>query len=218
MRATITVVSALLLGGCAIGGVVTISQPKICSGSVPVFEEQPGVFHVGSLSVSVKPQNADVSLLTAGLIVPVVPLGSGNKVRANMPFRLLVQFEHEGGNYSFAPASVVLVAKAASGSPASMQGPLTLIDHPRELDKTSVGHPWICGDRRLPYEKVEPTTDIVLPAKSCVVLEFSVPTQPPQEQFSVVLAGLRKEGSALPPFEIQFAPMTKVTGSWIGGQ
>ena len=207
-----------LLCGCAMGGFVTVSEPSLLTESKAyALEEATSVFRIGDATFSVKPQNADVSLLTAGVIVPVVPLGSGNKVRADKPFQLIVQFQHSGGAYSFVPMSTTLITKTGAALPVSMLGPLTRTDFPRELEKTSFGHPWVCRDQGKSV-KVETSTEVVIPPKSCFVLEFASLTLSPQNEFAVEVGGLKKEGRPLPKIGIQFKPTQRAAGSWLGSQ
>ena len=197
---------------------MTVSKPIPSSDtSAVVSEDSVGVFRIDGLTLSVKPQNADVALLTAGLIVPVIPLGSGNKVRADKHFQLILQFENSSGSYSLFPAAVVVRKESLSSAPVSVRGPLTRIGFPRELQKTSFGHPWVCSEQggAMPIQEF---TELKLPEKSCVVLEFSMPTPSPQSEFSVVVGGLKKEGIPLPIIDIHFESTKRVSGGWLGGQ
>jgi hypothetical protein len=200
------------------GSYVTVSKPNLVPGSrASVTEEEIGTFRINGLDISIKPSNADVSLLSAGIIAPIIPLGAGNKIREGKHFQLIIQFEHDGENYFYMPASTILHTPTGDISPIAVTGPLTRIGSPKELEKVSFGMPWVCSDQGAP-SRPEISTEIAIPAKSCLVLEFTLPTIAPKYQFSIELNGLRKDSTKLSKIEIHFNPEKRVTGSWLGGE
>ncbi len=218
MRPLLILAVLPLLYGCAMGGLVTVSKPRLTPESQTyAVEEKPGIFRIGDLSLSIKPENAHLPLLFVGVVVPVVPLGPGAKIGADKPFQLIIQFQDSEGTHSFAPASFLLATESGPVAPSSIRGPLTRTDFPRELEKASFGHSWTCRDQGRHAMKVEPSLEIKIPPKSCLVLEFVLPTLPPQEQFSVEVGGLKKEGVPLPKIGIQFGPARRLAGSLLAG-
>jgi len=200
---------AYLLAGCATGGVVSISEPHVVTSTEHrVILDRNGVLRVGELSVSVKPQNARVGLLTVGPLVPLIPVGPGNELGKGKPFRVVVQFETSDPSYTFMTGDASLLHDGMEYRPNQSAGPLSGTGVPRELQRASRGHDWVCND----VFTVSPDVllqNVSLPrSRSCFVLQFPVITPGPDQRFHLELRGLRKNGRAVELPRIEFRPGT----------
>ena len=202
------------------GGVVSISEPNVRGNALqPASLDASGVLRITDLSVSVKPQNARVGLLTVGPIVPFIPLGPGNELGKGSPFRIVVQFDTSDSAYTFAPADTVLVHAGAQYRPVQSVGPLFNISAPREMERASRGHDWVCsGARTTSHPSVLSREAVAVPvSRSCFVLEFPVITPSPDQPFDLKLRGLEKEGKEIELPTIEFRPGTTGGYSILGG-
>jgi len=209
-----------VLTGCAMGGVVSISEPNLDNpGTWDLSLDASGVLHIAELSLSVKPQNARSGLIAVGPIVPFVPLGRGNELRKEKPFQIVVQFETSDERYTFAPKDTVLLHAGAEYRPVESAGPFTRASAPRELQRASRGHDWVCNDTwtsklSLPSQYLD---DVPVPSsRSCFVLEFPVLTPSPDQPFQIELRGLKKEGRQVDLPKINFRPGTTGAYSILG--
>jgi hypothetical protein len=213
-----TLLAFCLLTGCATGGVVSISEPNIRSTKEqPVSLDADGVLRIAGLSVSVKPQNARVGLLTVGPIVPLIPLGAGNELGKGSAFRIVVQLDASDAAYTFTPADTVLVHAGAQYRPTESVGPLINISVPRELERASPGHDWVCSNARTARHPTVLAQDMAVPlSKSCFVLQFPVITPSPDQPFDLELRGLKKDGKEIDVPRIEFRPGTTGAYSILG--
>ena len=163
-----------LLTGCAMGGLVSISEPNLDnSGTRDLSLDANGVLHIAQLSLSIKPQNARAGLIAVGPIVPLVPLGRGDELRKEKPFQIVVQFEASDERHTFAPRDTALLHAGAEYRPVESAGPFTRASAPRELQRASRGHDWVCNDTwtsklSLPSQYFRRRTHTVVPIVLCV--------------------------------------------------
>ena len=198
-----------LLVGCATGGVISISAPNVLSsGKHAASMEANGTLRAGTLSVSVKPQNARVGLLTVGPLVPFIPVGSGNELGKGKPFQVIVQFETAEPVYTFRTGDASLIHGGKVYRPALSAGPLSRTDVPRELQRAARGHDWICNDT-FTVNGESLLRDVSVPLfRSCFVLQFPVITPDPDQPFDLRLHGVKRDGQALELPTIEFQPTT----------
>jgi hypothetical protein len=210
IRILFFVFSVMVLSGCAIGGAVEISEPTII-GALPadVKLDSSGIVRKGDLSLSIKPQNARVPILFIGPLLPLLPIGPGNEVGKNKPFKVIIQFEVVSSGYTFNPSSVKLYFADSAYSPVKAWGPLTQTNKALEIARASPGHNWVCTDADRNRENVD--TSVAVPPKSCFVLEFPITTLTPAEGFQVELRGLSNEGNEITLPRIDFR-----SGHWAG--
>ena len=195
---------AYLLGGCATGGVVSISEPNVINAAeYGAIVDGNGILSIGDISISVKPQNARVGLLAVGPLVPLIPVGSGNELGKGKPFQVVIQFETSGA-YTFMAGDATLLHGGAEYRAAQSAGPLSRTGVPRELQRASRGHDWVCND----VFTMNPDAllrDVSLRhSRSCFVLQFPVVTPNPDQPFHIRLRGLKKDGRAVELPEIEF--------------
>ena len=205
IRTIAALCSVVSLSACAMGSIARISEPKIVtSPQQSVSLDASGVLRLNDLSVSVKPQNAQVSLLTVGLIVPLIPVGSGNELGKGENFRVIIQFETSDTTYTFKADESFLFLAEFEYRPALSAGPLSRIDVAREMQRDSRGHKWVCNDvvhdsgDQLLHDEPVPTS------RSCFVLEFPVLTPSPDQTFQIELRGVKKDGRAVELPKIEF--------------
>jgi hypothetical protein len=220
MRSIRTIVAwcgVVSLGACAMGGIVSISEPEVVPPTLQsVSLDAAGVLRLNGLSVSVKPQNARFGLLTVGPVVPLIPVGSGNELGKDKPFRLVVQFETSDTGYTFKTGESFLFHAGSEYRPALSAGPLSRIDVAREIQRASRGHEWVCNDMvRESADQLLRDEPIPL-SRSCFVLEFPVLTPGPDQTFQVELRGMKKDGRIVVLPKIEFRPGTTSGYSVLG--
>ncbi len=202
---------------CVVGGVSTISEPHF-EVSASTASSDNGITHLEGLSISVRPDNVDVGVLTGGILLPVIPLGGGNRVDTSAPFKIVIQFEAEHSNYAFEPSGVLLELNGRQVQPTNVFGPLDGGYPLTPLNSYTPGHAWGCrtshdtaGARRAPDR-------IAIVGKLCVVVEFPVNTVRPEQRFSVVISGFINQRHALAPIKVRFSEATRVGAEVLGGQ
>ena len=207
----------VLQTGCVLGGILTVSDPQ--------FDDHPsslstddGVIHFDGLSMSVRPQNVDVPVLTGGVLVPVVPLGGGNRVDTTEPFDLVIQFDAKGDGYAFDPAGVVLKVGDLPVQPSAHFGPFQGGYPLTPLSSGTAGHDWGCD---LPIElspESEMSDRFPVSQKQCIVVRFAVNTVSPETDFFVSITGLYADGAIVEPIRISFSKGNAMGVEVLGGQ
>lgn len=216
LKIALVAVASLILFGCAMGGVATVSKPSLAASSKKIFSENaPGIFSAQDLSISIKPQNAKISVLTAGLIVPIIPLGKGNSVRESDQFEVVVQVETKAGNHLFSPLKATLTYHNEKYSPESFLGPLLADATIHEMEKISFGHHWGCKPPTYPSysNKIE---KYAITEKMCFVVRFPIRTISPGESFSVAFTGMESETEGL-NLVVDFASKKILSSTFLGG-
>ena len=201
--------SLVLLVACATGGIVSISEPSIGPSNIRATSlDETGVLHLGGFSMSVKPQNARVGLITVGPIIPLIPVGLGNELGKGERFRLVVQFETEEPGLTFRPGESVLFYSGVEYLPFAAVGPLASTATARELQRASRGHEWVCNDVIREWKHELEQDESIPPSRSCFVLQFPITTLSPDQLFQVELRGIRKNGHKVTLPRIEFRPGT----------
>ena len=217
LRIGTAMILSSLAFGCVLGGISTISEPRF-ENNASAASSNNGITYLDGLSISVRPQNVDVSVLTGGIIVPVIPLGGGNRVDISQPFNIVVQLETEHSDYAFEPSGVLLELDGNQIRPSNSFGPLDGGLPLTPLSSNTPGHDWGCQSSRhaIAEQKAPDRIDII--GKQCVVIQFPVNTVRPEREFSVTISGLHAKGSEVTPIKVRFSAAARVGAEVLGGK
>ena len=202
---------------CVVGGISTISEPHF-ENSASTASSDNGITYLEDLSISVRPENVDVGVLTGGILLPVIPLGGGNRVDTSAPFKIVIQFETEHSNYTFEPSDVLLELDGSQVQPINIFGPFDGGFPLTPLSSNTPGHAWGCRISRDTVGARKAPDQIAIIGKLCVVVEFPVNTVMPEQKFSVVISGLFTQRHVLAPIKVRFSEATRVGAEVLGGQ
>ena len=200
--------STLLVAGCVAGGIMNVSEPDLSSATTNIRMEN-GIIYLDDLSISVRPNNTDVSLLTVGVVVPVIPLpGQGARVQTQLPFQVHLEFDASRSEYFINPYKVVLTSQGIEFKPKFAFGPLKGGKPLGGRNASTLGHPWSCSYYRdmKPMPVASEQTQLV--GKSCIVLEFPINTIPPSQTFDLTISGLYQHDQAIKPITLSFKEVT----------
>lgn len=199
--------SLLLLGGCTTFGVAQVSEPSVLSAHVGTRLTD-DVLYAGALSISIKPENYYVSFLSVGAMLPLMPIRVAHAPEnAKAPFTLVVQLDTDTDGYSIEPTDTLLLYQGQRHSPARTWGPLAGGAAAKQVQRRVPGHKWVCANRQ---HAIEPIAGAhAFKGKTCFVLEYAIQTLPPQERFSLILGGVKKDGKALALPEISFTQASR---------
>ncbi len=207
------------ISGCAMGGLVNISEPHMAKEHGSYIIDSSGIIHHSNIEISVKPETYKVGLLAAGPLIPVVPLGSGNDFnRQKTRFKIVLQFDPKGSTISFAPNNSHLLINHKFFSPISFEGPLNDIVGAREVARSIPGHSWVCqkdGDYSSSMG-VALKHQITITEKSCVIIEFPMITPDTSSEFQLHLEGFKIDGKEIETIQLFFKPSTRSTYSLMG--
>jgi hypothetical protein len=214
MKQTIVLWMSILLAGCSMGGLVSISDPYITDSGMSLNS---GVLELGNIGISVKPQTYKVGLLAVGPILPIIPLGPGNDFdRQNQNLKVIIQFETEHEGFSISPSSTTLILEGSEIAPNRYSGLLSKITYPREAAKATPGHEWICETHSLELTETNKEQDYVLNTRAYIVIEFPVRTPETTKDFSIILKGIRQNGQPVPIPIFHFKPGSSGSYSIMG--
>lgn len=209
IRAGIIMVLLASTCGCVVGGVATISEPHVEEHAASMGSDN-GIVYLDGLSISVRPQNVDVGVLTGGILVPVIPLGGGNRVDTRQPFKIVVQFETERIDFTFDPFGVLLETGDIPIHPSKAFGPVDGGFPLSPLYSNTPGHRWGCDSPSNAPDENEAIDRIAIAGKQCVVAQFPVNTIDPGNDFAVTITGLYTYGNAVEPIKMRFSKANKV--------
>jgi len=186
MKSILTVVlTAVALGGCAMGGTYSASEPFISEASEHRLDAD-GTFHTDGIMLKVIPLNYKPGLDTAGPIFPFIPFMCCRGLdRSNQSFHVVLDFHPKNEEFTFTPGDVAL----------GIDG--------KNLTPTASGGPFPCGadEGRRTWCKYQEqdlqTSDLLKPVpirRGSYILAYPVMTPDPREPFVIRIAGLRRNG------------------------
>jgi hypothetical protein len=204
-----------VLQGCVALSFGEQSFPSIKNEGVATLNSS-GVLELPDLTLSIRPQNAHVSVSVWGIIVPLLPL-PGGITREEKTFRIYFQLESFKQGFSLEPTQVTIFVDHNEYEPQGFLrlGILEYI-YAKFTDSPSVvspGHVWHCDDFLLKSKKTRLRklgTSILLEQKTCVVLEYPVITPSPIQEFTVNINGIKQHDSTIQVPPIHFHRKLKI--------
>jgi len=175
------------------GGMVKVSEPNILD-AASTYVSKTGIFEVEGITISVKPENYKPGIEGIGLFIPLIPLSFGQPViREGLDFNVVVQFETIKQSFTFHPNEVALTLKGKKYVPIAVIGPILNRQQAQETQSALPGHKWFCNYNDNDFS-INGLTESSTVSTGCYVLKFSTITPEPEQQFSIKINGLYRDG------------------------
>jgi hypothetical protein len=217
IRGLITTIIIIALGACAMGAIVTISEPYV-EPSAEIMLDDRGVLRRDQITISMVPENGYGNVGGIGIVVPVVPLpGSAEPYRIEKPFQVEVRFDPQVEGYTYIPSETELYYKDSVFTPKRSTNLITQTFETGGEGSYEPGHSWSCRRPITGFETLDSTRSVSL-SKGCVGIEFPVNTIHPDNSFTLLLRGVRFQDKAVELPAVSFRKSTRGAYMLMGGQ
>lgn len=170
-----------------------------------------GIIELPGATLSIRPQNAKVSLSILGFLIPFLPL-PGEKTRPSENFRIHLQLDSSFENELWLnPAQVSIIVNSQEISPIkylvvpgiNYYG-VTFAHSPSDA---SPGHRWLCDEsfiEKHEMRSIQKSNPIQFVLKECLILEYPITTLSPKQDFKIIVDGLKQKDRIIQVPIIQF--------------
>lgn len=211
LKLILILIACAIFNGCSVGGLVHISDPYIKN---PGYTFSSGILKVKDIEVSVKPQTHKIGMLTAGPLIPIIPLGYGNNFdRQSHNLKIILQFKTSTTDISIIPSQTILTINGKKLSPNMHSDILFTLTHRIQDERSPPGHKWTCiGVNNIELSNEGINSPLLLKEKTCITLEYAIITPETDTEFSISIQGLQKNNIVVTVPIIYFKP--GITGAY----
>ncbi len=202
IRHIISLCLTIPLSGCVGGGAMTYSEMAVVDNSL-----DKGLLKVQGLSVAAIPYNYYLPLVALGLVLPIIPVGFEEEP-SNTEKPLQIAFECDAENsFVFEPRKFILKYEGKEYIPTRISSRGKATEFRRGFGAEAIqAHDWGCNYSPwgpLTWEIENEQLEIPI-GKSCYIIEFPINTLHPDRNFSIVIQGIKTNGSYVHFPEIHF--------------